>query len=360
MCQPELLALAISGLTDLALAQHWASDGRQPQPSMRSPSCVLRLLLGARPPGREPMTTETADVVIVGAGPTGLAARRAASALRRHGRGSSTAARPRARVARAGDATAHARAPAQAGDRADADRARQRRRPASPASRQAGRRDAALRHRARRHRLPVPALHLAGRDRGGPERAPRRPRRPRRTGRRAARVHDRRRRGHVHAPPPRRHTRAGTHPLPDRLRRCSQHRPARGRNRLRGRRLPADVRARRPRGRRRARAATPPRLPRRRGMLFFFPLGTPATWRMQGMRPPPAPADDGEPRRASPRSRSCRRSATASPAAPCACAIRSGRPTSASSIARPRATGPAASSSPATPPTSTAPPAPRA
>jgi 2-polyprenyl-6-methoxyphenol hydroxylase-like FAD-dependent oxidoreductase len=29
------------------------------------------------------------------------------------------------------------------------------------------------------------------------------------------------------------------------------------------------------------------------GVLFFFPLGAPATWRMQGMRPPPAPADDG-------------------------------------------------------------------
>ena len=30
------------------------------------------------------------------------------------------------------------------------------------------------------------------------------------------------------------------------------------------------------------------------GVLFFFPLGTPATWRMQGMRPPPAPSDDGQ------------------------------------------------------------------
>jgi 2-polyprenyl-6-methoxyphenol hydroxylase-like FAD-dependent oxidoreductase len=30
------------------------------------------------------------------------------------------------------------------------------------------------------------------------------------------------------------------------------------------------------------------------GVLFFFPLGTPATWRMQGMRPPAAPAGDGQ------------------------------------------------------------------
>ena len=30
------------------------------------------------------------------------------------------------------------------------------------------------------------------------------------------------------------------------------------------------------------------------GMLLFFPLGTPATWRMQSLRPPPAAADDGK------------------------------------------------------------------
>jgi AcrR family transcriptional regulator len=47
--QPELLALAIAGLTDLALAQHWASDGRNPALD-EIPELVLRLLIGARLP----------------------------------------------------------------------------------------------------------------------------------------------------------------------------------------------------------------------------------------------------------------------------------------------------------------------
>ena len=41
---PELLALAISGLTDLALAQHWASDRVSPTLD-EIPELVLRLLL---------------------------------------------------------------------------------------------------------------------------------------------------------------------------------------------------------------------------------------------------------------------------------------------------------------------------
>ena len=45
--QPELLALVIAGLTDLALAQHWASDGSRPALD-EIPELVLRLLLGTR------------------------------------------------------------------------------------------------------------------------------------------------------------------------------------------------------------------------------------------------------------------------------------------------------------------------
>jgi AcrR family transcriptional regulator len=46
-----LLALALAGLTDLALAQHWASDGTNPALD-QIPELVLGLLLGARPPAR--------------------------------------------------------------------------------------------------------------------------------------------------------------------------------------------------------------------------------------------------------------------------------------------------------------------
>jgi AcrR family transcriptional regulator len=43
----ELLALAIAGLTDLALVEHWASDGSRP--SLEAiPELVLTLLLGPR------------------------------------------------------------------------------------------------------------------------------------------------------------------------------------------------------------------------------------------------------------------------------------------------------------------------
>jgi AcrR family transcriptional regulator len=42
----ELLALAIAGLTDLALVQHWASGGTRPRLA-EIPELVLRLLLGA-------------------------------------------------------------------------------------------------------------------------------------------------------------------------------------------------------------------------------------------------------------------------------------------------------------------------
>ena len=44
----DLLALAITGLTDLALVEHWASDGTRP--SLEAiPELVLTLLLGPRP-----------------------------------------------------------------------------------------------------------------------------------------------------------------------------------------------------------------------------------------------------------------------------------------------------------------------
>jgi AcrR family transcriptional regulator len=43
---PELLALAVAGLTDLALARHWASDDGIPRLA-EIPELVLRLLLGA-------------------------------------------------------------------------------------------------------------------------------------------------------------------------------------------------------------------------------------------------------------------------------------------------------------------------
>jgi len=44
---PDLLALALAGLTDLALAQHWASDGTRP-PLAEIPALVLTLLVGPR------------------------------------------------------------------------------------------------------------------------------------------------------------------------------------------------------------------------------------------------------------------------------------------------------------------------
>jgi len=46
----ELLALALAGLADLALAQHWATCGSQP-PIEAIPDLILGLLLGARQPG---------------------------------------------------------------------------------------------------------------------------------------------------------------------------------------------------------------------------------------------------------------------------------------------------------------------
>jgi AcrR family transcriptional regulator len=48
---PDLLALAVAGLTDLALVQHWASDGRRPTLA-EIPDLVLSLLVGARRPGQ--------------------------------------------------------------------------------------------------------------------------------------------------------------------------------------------------------------------------------------------------------------------------------------------------------------------
>jgi AcrR family transcriptional regulator len=48
-----LLALAIAGLTDLALVEHWASDGTSPSIE-EIPELVLTLLLGARSPAECP------------------------------------------------------------------------------------------------------------------------------------------------------------------------------------------------------------------------------------------------------------------------------------------------------------------
>jgi AcrR family transcriptional regulator len=45
---PQLLALAMSGLADLALAQHWASSGTRPALA-EIPELVLALLLGSAP-----------------------------------------------------------------------------------------------------------------------------------------------------------------------------------------------------------------------------------------------------------------------------------------------------------------------
>ncbi len=49
----DLLALAIAGLTDLALAQHWASDGTRPRLA-EIPALVLTLLVGPRRTGDNP------------------------------------------------------------------------------------------------------------------------------------------------------------------------------------------------------------------------------------------------------------------------------------------------------------------
>ncbi|HEY5988590.1 MAG TPA: TetR/AcrR family transcriptional regulator [Streptosporangiaceae bacterium] len=48
---PELLALAVSGLADLALAQHWASGGARPALA-EIPELILTLLLGSPPRGK--------------------------------------------------------------------------------------------------------------------------------------------------------------------------------------------------------------------------------------------------------------------------------------------------------------------
>jgi FAD binding domain len=60
------------------------------------------------------------------------------------------------------------------------------------------------------------------------------------------------------------------------------------------------------------------------GVLFFFPLGPPASWRMLGMRPTVAGADEREQVPGEP-SPTCRRSPMPSPAAGCGSATRSGK-----------------------------------
>jgi AcrR family transcriptional regulator len=49
----DLLALAIAGLADLALAQHWASDGARPSLA-EIPVLVLTMLVGPRRTGNDP------------------------------------------------------------------------------------------------------------------------------------------------------------------------------------------------------------------------------------------------------------------------------------------------------------------
>jgi Tetracyclin repressor-like, C-terminal domain len=49
---PDLLALAVAGLTDLALVQHWASEGTRPNLT-EIPDLVLALLVGARRSGND-------------------------------------------------------------------------------------------------------------------------------------------------------------------------------------------------------------------------------------------------------------------------------------------------------------------
>ncbi len=49
----EVLALAIAGLADLAMVEHWASDGARPALE-EIPEMVLTLLLGTRSPAGDP------------------------------------------------------------------------------------------------------------------------------------------------------------------------------------------------------------------------------------------------------------------------------------------------------------------
>ena len=49
----EILALAMAGLADLAMVEHWASGGARPA-LQDIPELVLTLLLGARPAGARP------------------------------------------------------------------------------------------------------------------------------------------------------------------------------------------------------------------------------------------------------------------------------------------------------------------
>lgn len=55
----DLLSLAVAGLTDLALVEHWASDGGDPR-SEDIPELVLRLLLGSPSPQNDRRGRSTA------------------------------------------------------------------------------------------------------------------------------------------------------------------------------------------------------------------------------------------------------------------------------------------------------------
>jgi hypothetical protein len=53
LCPADLLALAVAGLTDLALAQHWASGGTRPTVA-EIPALVLTVLVAPRRTGNDP------------------------------------------------------------------------------------------------------------------------------------------------------------------------------------------------------------------------------------------------------------------------------------------------------------------
>ena len=261
----------------------------QARRSTEIPELVLGLLLGARPAAR-PRRDRNRRRLIVGAGPPGSRSPPSSSASGRAS-GSSIASstactsRARSRCSRARSRCCAALGIAQTLVERGNDAVQLRMHFGA-----AGRRDAAVRHRARGHRLPVPALHLAGRDRGGPERAPRRTRRRRRAGRRAARVLGRRTtRSPARSATETERTRAGARPLPRRLRRRPQHRPPAAPG-SRSTAAPTRRRSCSPTSRSTASSSPTPRTPSsaRHGMLLFFPLGSPATWRMLGMRPTPA------------------------------------------------------------------------
>jgi hypothetical protein len=140
-------------------------ERRRPQPG-RSGAASSRVVT---------MAAQTVDVLVVGAGPTGL------TMAAKFGRPWRTAATsrpgtgPGARVTSTGDSATHARGPCGAGNHRRIGRVRQ---PdgAAPATRPRSRDNSAVvRPRSRRHRLPLPTVPVTSRDRAHPRRPPRSP-----------------------------------------------------------------------------------------------------------------------------------------------------------------------------------------